>query len=41
VIHVAGFVCRKFEIAGNQLYWVIADFSNPEYYALRQLPFTK
>jgi hypothetical protein len=27
--------------AGNQLYWVITDFSNPEYYALHQLPCTK
>jgi formate hydrogenlyase subunit 3/multisubunit Na+/H+ antiporter MnhD subunit len=25
-------------IAGNNLYWVISDFFNPEYYALRQLP---
>lgn len=25
-------------IAGNQLYWVISDFFNPEFYALRQLP---
>lgn len=28
-------------IASNQLYWVISDFFNPEYYALRHLPFSK
>ena len=27
--------------AGNQLYWVITNFGNPEYYAFHQLPFTK
>jgi hypothetical protein len=25
-------------IAGSNLYWVISDFFNPEFYALRQLP---
>ena len=25
-------------IAGSNLYWVITDFFNPEFYALRQLP---
>ena len=29
----------RFVTAG--LYWVITDFSNPEYYAFHQLPFTK
>jgi hypothetical protein len=28
-------------VASNNLYWVISDFLNPEFYALRQLPFTK
>jgi hypothetical protein len=26
-------------IAGDNLYWVITDFFNPEFYALRHLPF--
>jgi hypothetical protein len=25
-------------VASNNFYWVISDFFNPEYYALRQLP---
>jgi hypothetical protein len=25
-------------VAGSNLYWVISDFFNPEFYALRQLP---
>jgi hypothetical protein len=25
--------------AGNNFYWVITDFFNPEFYALRHLPF--
>lgn len=28
-------------LAGNQLFWVISDFFNPEFYAWRQLPFTR
>jgi hypothetical protein len=28
-------------VAGNHFYWVISDLFNPEYYALRQLPFSK
>jgi hypothetical protein len=28
-------------VAGSNLYWVVSDFTNPEYYALRQLPFPK
>jgi hypothetical protein len=27
-------------IAGNNFYWVISDFFNPEFYALRHLPFS-
>jgi hypothetical protein len=26
-------------VAGNNFYWVISDFFNPEFYALRHLPF--
>ena len=26
-------------VAGNNFYWVITDFFNPEFYALRHLPF--
>jgi hypothetical protein len=34
-----GFVLLfAFGIAGSNLYWVISDFFNPEFYALRQLP---
>ena len=28
-------------IAGNNFYWVISDFFNPEFYALRHLPFSQ
>jgi H+/Cl- antiporter ClcA len=28
-------------LAGNNLYWVISDFFNPEFYALRHLPFSR
>jgi hypothetical protein len=28
-------------VASNNLYWVITDFFNPEYYALQHLPFPK
>jgi hypothetical protein len=28
-------------VASDNLYWVISDFSNPEFYALRHLPFSK
>jgi hypothetical protein len=28
-------------VAGSQLCWVITDFGNPEYFALRQLSITK
>ena len=28
-------------IGSDNLYWVISDFSNPEFYALRHLPFSK
>jgi hypothetical protein len=27
-------------VAGNNFYWVISDFFNPEFYALRHLPFS-
>ena len=27
-------------VAGNNFYWVITDFFNPEFYALRHLPFS-
>jgi hypothetical protein len=27
-------------VAGNNFYWVISDFFNPEFYALRPLPFS-
>ena len=27
-------------VAGNNFYWVILDFFNPEFYALRHLPFS-
>jgi hypothetical protein len=28
-------------LAGNNFYWVISDFFNPEFYALRHLPFSQ
>jgi succinate dehydrogenase hydrophobic anchor subunit len=28
-------------IGSDNLYWVISDFCNPEFYALRHLPFSK
>lgn len=28
-------------IASDNLYWVVSDFFNPEFYALRHLPFSK
>jgi hypothetical protein len=28
-------------VAGNNFYWVISDFFNPEFYALRHLPFSQ
>jgi hypothetical protein len=28
-------------VASNNFYWVISDLFNPEYFALRQLPFSK
>jgi uncharacterized membrane protein len=28
-------------LACNNLYWVISDFLNPEFYALRHLPFSR
>jgi hypothetical protein len=28
-------------IASDNLYWVISDFFNPEFYALRHLPFSR
>jgi len=28
-------------IGSDNLYWVISDFTNPEFYALRHLPFSK
>jgi hypothetical protein len=27
-------------VAGNNFYWVISDFFNPEFYAFRHLPFS-
>jgi hypothetical protein len=30
-----------FTVASSNFYWVISDFFNPEFYALRQLPFSK
>ncbi len=28
-------------IFGNQFYWILTDFLNPEFYAYRQLPFVR
>jgi hypothetical protein len=28
-------------VACDNLYWVVSDFANPEFYALRHLPFLK
>ena len=28
-------------VAGSNIYWVISDFWNPEFYAYRQLPFVR
>jgi hypothetical protein len=28
-------------IAWNQIYWILTDFFNPEFYAYRQLPFVR
>ena len=36
---ILGFILIVVAIAfGGNLYWVISDFFNPEFYALRQLP---
>jgi hypothetical protein len=36
ILGIILFLCLG--VAGSNLYWVISDFFNPEFYALRQLP---